>query len=397
MDSVMLQVRMLGELSIRAGENQIGDSENRSRKIWLLLAYLIYHRHRTVPQEELIELLWGEEPQGANPLSALKTTFHRLRSMLDRLWPEAGHQLILRRGNGYTWNEEIPICVDIDDFDRLSQNQSEDEDELLRQLMEALGLYQGDFLIRLSAETWVIPISAYFHNLYIQMVMRAVPLLSARDRCSEATDLCRAAVAVEPYHELLHRCLMRTLLDLGDQKGAAAVYEELSQRLFTNFGIMPEAETRSLYREAASTFNDKTMPLDLVCEQLKEDDPAAGALLCEYDFFKVLCYAEARSLARSGNAVHIALLSVVGERSKELPRRSLDTAMENLEEQIRLGLRRGDALAQCSVSQFILMLPQANYENSCKVCQRIIRAFSRQYPHSPAQIQYAVHPLEPNV
>jgi hypothetical protein len=41
------------------------------------------------------------------------------------------------------------------------------------------------------------------------------------------------------------------------------------------------------------------------------------------------------------------------------------------------------------------MLPQANYENSCLVCQRIIKAFFRQYPHSPADIQFSVRPLEP--
>jgi len=43
------------------------------------------------------------------------------------------------------------------------------------------------------------------------------------------------------------------------------------------------------------------------------------------------------------------------------------------------------------------MLPQANYENSCMVCRRIISAFGRQFPHSPACIDYAVQPLEPNI
>jgi len=58
-------------------------------------------------------------------------------------------------------------------------------------------------------------------------------------------------------------------------------------------------------------------------------------------------------------------------------------------------LRQGDVVTRCSISQMILMLPQANYENSCAVCQRIIKAFQRQYPHSPAEIHYSVQPLEP--
>ena len=70
--------------------------------------------------------------------------------------------------------------------------------------------------------------------------------------------------------------------------------------------------------------------------------------------------------------------------------------MENMRNLICLNLRKGDIASQCSISQFILMLPQANYENSCMVCERVIRAYCRQYPHSPATLHYSVQPLEPN-
>ena len=43
------------------------------------------------------------------------------------------------------------------------------------------------------------------------------------------------------------------------------------------------------------------------------------------------------------------------------------------------------------------MLPQSNYENSCMVCERVIRAFNRQYPHAPLHLRYSVQPLEPNL
>ena len=57
--------------------------------------------------------------------------------------------------------------------------------------------------------------------------------------------------------------------------------------------------------------------------------------------------------------------------------------MENLQEQVRTGLRRGDVAARCSVSQYILMLPQANYENSCMVCRRLIKGSSAGTPILP--------------
>lgn len=210
-------------------------------------------------------------------------------------------------------------------------------------------------------------------------------------------DLCRRALEVEPYDEGLYRHLMRDLLDLGSQKEAIAVYEDMSELLFANFGVMPSEEIRALYREAVRTVNDRAVPMGVVREQLREPNLAAGALFCEYDFFKVLYHAEARAIARSGDAVHIALLSVLGEGGEELPKRSLDRVMENLREVIRHNLRRGDVATRCSVSQYLLMLPQANYENSGMVCERVIKAFFRQYPHSPASLNYSVQPLEPSV
>lgn len=399
MANTILTVQTFGKFSLSAGSVQIDDSENRSRKVWLLLAYLIYHRHRSISQEELIELLWGEETNSANPLGALKTTLHRARSVLDQLAPSAGHDLIIRQNGGYAWNANAPIRLDIESFDSFVQKgmAETNTESRLNAYLEATALYQGDFLSKLSSDPWVVPIAAYYHNLYTRIVMDTLPMLEARDRPEEAAELCRSAIKVEPYMEELYQHLMKNLLKLGDQKGAAAVYEEMSELLLSNFGIMPSEESRAIYREAIKTVNDRAIPPSMICEQLREQAPLSGALYCDYDFFKLLYQVEARAIARSGDAIHIGLISLTGENNSELARRSLDRAMENLQEQVCANLRKGDIASRCSVSQFILMLPFANYENSCMVCERIIKAFFRQYPHSPAELHYFVQPLQPNI
>ncbi|MEG0321965.1 MAG: diguanylate cyclase, partial [Oscillospiraceae bacterium] len=103
----------------------------------------------------------------------------------------------------------------------------------------------------------------------------------------------------------------------------------------------------------------------------------------------------ARSISRSGMAVHIGLFSLASSSGCKLPKRSLDRCMDNLGELICQSLRRGDVAARCSVSQFILLLPQANFENSQKVLGRILKQFNRQYPHSPAVLSFSVQPLDP--
>ena len=391
-----LCVRMLGEFSLCAGENKISDRDNRSKKVWQLIAYLICHRERTVSQKKLIELLWGDDPDSSNPENALKITFHRARTMLGKLWKDAGHQLIVHRGAGYAWNGDIMMDVDVDRFESLCLTETADG-ERVDALLSAIELYKGDFLEKLSSETWVIPIATHYHNMYIQTVMNLAPLLSELGRNREVAEMCRAAIAVEPYYEPLYQFLIRALAATDDQKGASAAYEELSRKLFDDFGINPSDETRAVYRAATQALNSKALPMETVLEHLQEQETVDGALQCEYDYFKVLCHVEARAMQRSGKATHVALLSVSAAGDKALAKRSLNTAMEHIGEEIRTNLRRGDTFAKCSASQYIIMLPQANYENSCMVCRRIIGAFTRKYPHSPAKVNFMVQPLTPNI
>lgn len=390
-----LHVSMLGSFSIRSGDQEITDRDNRAKKVWALLACLLCQRNHIFSSKELISLLWGEDPTSSNPENTLKITFHRARTLLDQLWPSAGHQLILHREGGFCWNTDIPLTLDVEEFDRLCSEHSDDPAVQMESSLAALKLYHGDFLPKLSSETWVIPISAYYHNIYVRTVMNTAARLYEENRFEEMAEICRAAIVTEPYHEPLYQELMRALIAQDDRKGAVTVYEELSQALFNDFGIKPNDETKAIYRSALHNTQAQTLPLDVVLENLQETDAKAGALECEYDYFKVLCFAETRTMLRSGKAAHIVLLSVTSDDRTPLPKRSLEIVMKNLGEQIRLSLRRGDAFSRCSVSQYVILLPQANYENSCMVSRRVIGAFQRRYPHSPARLLCMVQPLMP--
>ena len=388
---------MLGEFSLHTSNTSISDAGNRAKKVWSLLAYLICNRGHAISQQKLINLLWGDEPDSDNPENALRITLHRLRAQLDQLWSGAGHELIIRKDGGYVWNSSVPVELDCDRFEALCQNNVSDKESRLQNLLDALALYRGEFLPRQSSEMWVVPIGTHFHNLNLQASLEASALLSEAGRHSEAVQICRAATTSEPYHEPLHQLLMQQLSASGNPKGAAAVYEALSKRLFDDFGIRPSEKTREVYRMAAHSPEDRALPMEEVLQHLQEPVGNSGALLCDYDYFKVLCFAESRAMERSGNATHIALLSLGSDTDKPLSKRSTNRIMEQLGNQLRSNLRRGDTVSRCSVSQYIIMLPKANYENSCMVCRRVITAFHRSHPHVAAKINFMVQPLTPGI
>lgn len=396
MPHTKLHISMLGSFSIRCGQSEITDNDNRSYKIWLLMAYMIYHRNRCVSQDELVNLLWGSE-ESSNPTNALKTILHRVRACLDQLYPGAGRELILRRSGSYIWNPDIPVALDAEEFDSLCRgfDSISDTDQRIRQQYATLTLYQGDFLPRMAGESWTVPVRDYFHTLYIQTAQTTLPLLMAQHCTQDIISLCYNAITVEPYNQVFYQYLMRCLLLQGHHKKAVSLYQELSQTLYDCFGILPSDETRSIYREATRTTNSVAPSLDVVIEQLQTAHSPSGALLCDYDFFQMLYQKESRSLPRTGDAVHLCLFTVSNFKNQPLAKRSLELCMNNLEQLLCSSLRRGDVVSRYSASQFLLLLPRSNYENSCKICQRIFKQFFRQYPHSPATLHYAVQPVPP--
>jgi DNA-binding SARP family transcriptional activator len=396
MDSAVIYIQFLGDFTLRLGEREISDRDNRSRKAWLLLAYLLYFHRRFIPSEELIELLWGSEENCANAANSLKTTLHRVRTTLDQLGDNVGHKLLIRQGGCYGCSAAFTLKLDFDEFEQLCKTDASLlAEERLSCYRRALELYHGDFLTKLSVAPWVAPIAAYYRNLYIQTAVEAAALLENSGQHEAVAPLCERALKVDPYNESLCLHLMQARVAQDQPTEALAAYDTLAQLLADHFGIQPCDELRKLHQQIFHSVNDSALPFDTISQQLSEPLGATGAMVCEYNYFKVLYHALARGQSRSGDVAHVVLFSITDTEGNMLSNRSLNCAADNFQKLLQQLLRKGDVISRCSVSQFLVILPQANYENSCMVCDRMLKAFVRQYPHSPAVLHYAVRPLEP--
>ena len=395
MKSDVLYVNMFGKLSLTYGAKQISCNSNKSKLIWNILAYLLCHRGEFVSADELISAIWKQE-KNDNPAGAMRTAIHRARTMLGELAEDASVQFLIFKKGGYMWNPDVNMVVDTDEFDRLVTVLQEGNGGTDTYLA-ALNLYEGKFLPIQASEMWVMPIQAYYQNVYEALVDRVVPLLEAEGRHSEGIELCRKALQIDPYSEKINQYLMRFLLVEDDRQEVVRVYEEMSKLLLSTFGVMPDQESRALYREALHTdTRSSVVAPEVMMEQLSEQGEINGALVCDYDFFRMMYQSQARSIVRSGQVIHTVLLTLKPRTKREVSDKSIALAMDNLEKHMSQALRKGDVITRCSASQFILMLPSANYENSCKVCQRFIASFERKYPHSPIYVDYCVQALAPS-
>lgn len=392
---ISVDVTMFGDLAITCGDVSVSNAKSRSRKVWLLLAYLLCNRKREISREELSRLL-GESENNSGSGSALRMTRLRARRVLEPLQERAGSDLVLGRDGSIAWNPEIPTELDTERFEALCRLAAEEADSKRRtdEYHKALSLYRGDFLEKLSGEAWAQPLTIYYQGLYLDALEEALPLLLEAGRLEDVRLFCQKAVQFAPYEESLYAHQMRGLIAAEEYAEAENVYQTLYKLLADDLGVTPSDELQDLHMDALRHMDETTISPDRLLQSLQEKESPNGAMVCDFGTFRLFCQAEIRSANRRGEAVHLGLFSVEGKNGDALSRQVLSRAMEQLRQQLRHTLRVGDIITSCSASQYVALLLQANYEDSQMVCGRAIRAFEKAYPRSRAEVRSTVLPLE---
>ncbi|MBO4504955.1 MAG: winged helix-turn-helix domain-containing protein [Lachnospiraceae bacterium] len=391
-------VTMLGEFTISFKNKKIYDQSNRSKKPWNLIEYLMANRDRTVSQEELTDLLW-DDSESDNPSGALKVLLHRARKSLEPVMPEDGEDLIVLKRGEYSWNRDVVTKVDTDEFELLCNRASDkkaSKEERINLYSEALALYKGDFLPR-NNEGWVIPISSYYHKIYMNAVRELIALYYEGQRYEEIINVCRKALTVEKLDESLYFDLINALYKSGQQAEALKQYSDSTDMFYKRFGITPSPELKSLYKTIVKTTKSIETDIGIIKEDLCEQGEAQGAFFCEYEFFKDVYQLEARACARSGDSIYLCLITLSSTTDEDAPLKVMNRAMEDLQFAINETLRRGDVLARYSMSQYVILLPTASYENVEMIMKRISSAFYRKYMKKDIGIQYKLQPLDPKM
>lgn len=383
-----LKITMFGEFSISCNENAISEHSKRSKKLWLLLQYLLVNHTRSVTQSELIDVLSGED-EGVNPASALKTQIHRLRDVLSEL--KHPMPIIICVNGAYCINPEIELEIDSEIFERTfkAADSCDNDTEKLRLILEAINLYTGEFLAKSAYEAWVVSLNTYYRSVYGKAVRIALQLLYASAKLHDIIAICSKASALNPYDEYVHYNYIKALIELGDHESAKKQYEIVSRLMMSKFGASPSKELTELYNSAANPQKSTRSDIDVVINDLAEQRPAAGAFFCEYQIFKHLYQLEIRDSQRTGISINICLLTIDGNNGEAPSQNSVSKAMQRLQNCISLSLRGSDVFSRYNVSQFIVMLSNTNQQTGDLVMKRIEKAFRRENTNKDIELHYA--------
>lgn len=391
-----LSITMLGGCAIACADAVVDDKTYRSKKLWKLLEYMITFRGREISQEELIALINPGE-KSANPAGALKTLVYRIRAMLDDLKQVSGRDVIIAARSTYALNPALSVKVDVDEFETLCSQVGSPwltDAARLDTCLKAVALYKGDFLPKSAGEQWVASLNIYYHSMYIRLVHTTVDLLCRAERWDDVVTLCEQAIRIDAFEEFFYFHLIDGLVRLGRHQAALEQYKKMYNVFYTEIGVTPSPELTALYKEIIRTTKQVEIDLTVIKQSLLQSGAPQGAFLCEFEVFKDIYNLEVRAASRTGRAMFLCLLTACSRDGSMPTVKTLNAYMGKLTDTVLHALRRGDIVANYSVSQLILLLPTQTYENADMVMRRIISQFHTQHARSPLRLEYSIQPFD---
>jgi DNA-binding SARP family transcriptional activator len=232
-----LEIRLFGNVEIHVDGRLV--SPIRSRKGTLLLAMLTLRHGKEVDREFLASSLWSESVQAQafyNLRQALVLLRKALGSHAYRLTTPTNRTVRFDLSGGY---------ADVDEFDGLVRSENS------ASLRSAIALYRGP-LLQEFVEDWLIDPRETRQLAYIKALATVAQECESTGAYSEAVQLMRHVVAINPWDEAQQRGLMRALAANGELTAAATVYREFSDLLYRESHATPDAETEQLYSQIRS-------------------------------------------------------------------------------------------------------------------------------------------------
>lgn len=230
------------------------------KKADALLYYLTLKRRAA--RSELIGLLWPD----ADSQSALKNLRHAIYSIRKGLgWDpfQGGQRGVLEL------SPETEVWCDVSEF--LASGDPP--------------LYGGELLKGFSVpgakgfEEWLEGERAFLQNRYLHRLLEEGNQALGRGELERAERLCLAYMEIDPVEEEAVVLLMQVCCARQQFRRAIGLYQELCQRLSSEFGISPLKETTALYYKIADQWNENTAQLEDPEEPLVGKELALRELL----------------------------------------------------------------------------------------------------------------------
>ena len=246
-----LYIETLGHFTVYKAGVPLGDDIWKRKKARVLFQYLITSRTRFTARERILEDLWPElDLPRAN--RDFKVALNALNSALDpdRSSREMSHY-IQRQGSSYGVNQNAPVVIDVDRFERLlisgSKVESRSPEQAISDYRQGLELYRGEYLPDRIYDDWTSSERERLTSLFLLSATRLSAMLLAEGQTVELINWCHRVIEIDPLWEEAYRLQMMAHLSTGNRPLVLQIYKFCQDILERELGVPPMEETTRLY------------------------------------------------------------------------------------------------------------------------------------------------------
>lgn len=394
-----VQVGMLGDFYICCGEKRLLRRENRSKKLWQLMALLLQSPGTAISQGRLIRLLWPDSRECADPANSLKNLVYRARMLMEQLgginketgWVK-GEYILFGRG-AYSWNMELPCGFDIWELERLeaagNKAQETSGAEYYRQVME---IYRGPYLSSMGDDSWILEKREHYEEIYVRCVMRLCGILQELGQYSAASETALEGLSKAPFSEELHKKLFSIYLESNCHDYAITHYKRVLD-IYGGAGQEPPVSLKSLYGGILENLRAVEVDMEIITGRVLDEPARHYPYICDFPVFKHILTVQYQDQYRSGECLLMLLITITQKDGGVLGLEELRYVMPQLQCAILKTLRVNDLVTRYSPSQFLLGLKVKEQGDGPIAAERIVQTFMAEFSDNEVEIKWDVRPL----
>lgn len=247
-----VRIRALGSFSVTVDDAGLErPAAKAAHRLMELLKAVVAAGGLDVPGEQLIDAVWADA-QGDVGWNSLHTGLHRLRRMLRN------DEAISLRDNKVSLNASV-CYLDIWDFAArlcVFEGARPADDASVAVLRDTLALYRDHLLADEGEQPWLIAPRETMRQRWLEAVRKAGDWYESCQAWSEAADVFRAALLIDPGDESLCRRLMLSLANAGESGEALAAFGRWEQ-LSRARGAIPGEAIRRLRNRLIDSPHDR--------------------------------------------------------------------------------------------------------------------------------------------
>lgn len=375
----LLHVRMFGKERITYGNEQIIFGRNSITKAMKLLLIILHYGKEGIARNRLLESLYDRE-ELSNISNNFRVTLHRLKKMLT----EAGlpeHEYIVSKDGYFYWDSPMETVVDTVVFkEKIKEADLTDDPKMkLALLKEACQLYNGEFLLKLSGDEWVLMESVQYKNMYTYALEQVCSLLMEQREYNEVLKIVDPACELYPFDEW-QSVKIDCYISMNRYKEALKEYEATAKLLIEELGITPSEKMMEQFKIMSEHISSRPQIITEIQGGLQEEHEEKGAFFCTFPGFRDAYRVIRRGMERNGQSVFLMVCTLVDSKGRPLETsEKLDIMSETLHNAIKNSLRRSDSFTRYNPSQYLVMLMGTNKENCQIVIDRVSRNFSKDH------------------